>query len=249
MAIRMLSGRRPAAGRNQVAWQRLFCFPHAGAGAAVFSRWPDYLPSNVELCVPCLPGRDARIDEPPASAMMPLVANLAQEMLPLLSLPYALFGHSMGAFIAFDLAHELSELGYPPAHLFVSAQRGPSLPYPGRKIYALPENEFLAGVLARYANIPKQVLEQKDLMAVLLRTLRGDFTLTEDYRYRAAGPLACPVTAFGGTDDKHVAREQLEAWAAETTNRFRLHLLPGGHFFHQESREELLSLIGANLYL
>ena len=179
--------------------------------------------------------------------MIPLIANLAQEMRPLLSLPYALFGHSMGAFVAFDLAHELSSIGNPPAHLFVSAQRGPKLPYPGKPIYALSENEFLAGVLERYESIPKQILEQKDLMAVLLRTLRADFTLTEAYRYRAAGPLGCPITAFGGADDQHVAREQLEAWAAETTNRFRLHILPGGHFFPRESRAELLSLIRANL--
>lgn len=246
MAIRKLPGRLAATGPRQAAWRRLFCFPHAGAGAVVFSQWPDYLPSDLELCVPCLPGRDARVDEAPAGAMIPLVANLAQEMLPLLSVPYALFGHSMGAFIAFDLAHELSGLGYPPAHLFVSAQRGPSLPYPGKPIYALPEDEFLAGVLARYERIPKQILEQKDLMAILLRTLRADFTLTEAYRYRAAGPLACPITAFGGADDEHVA-EQVEAWAAETTGRFRLHLLPGGHFFPRESREELLSLIRADL--
>ena len=108
MAIRTLPGRRPAAGPQQAGWRRLFCFPHAGAGAAVFSQWPDHLPSDVDMCVPCLPGRDARVDEPPSSAMIPLVANLAQEMLPFLSAPYALFGHSMGAFIAFDLAHQLT---------------------------------------------------------------------------------------------------------------------------------------------
>jgi medium-chain acyl-[acyl-carrier-protein] hydrolase len=247
MAIRTLPGRRPAAGPHKVGWRRLFCFPHAGAGAAAFSQWPQHLPSDVNVCVSCLPGRDGRVDEPPASAMLPLVTNLAQEMLPLLSAPYALFGHSMGAFIAFDLAHGLTALGHPPAHLFVSAQRGPKLPYPGQPIYALPEDEFLAGVLQRYANIPQQVLEQKDLMAIVLRTLRADFTLTEAYRYRAANPLTCPITAFGGSEDRHISREQLESWASETTNRFRLHLLPGSHFFPQESREELLALIRANL--
>jgi medium-chain acyl-[acyl-carrier-protein] hydrolase len=79
----------------------------------------------------------------------------------------------------------------------------------------------------------------------VLRTLRADFTLTEAYRYRATCSLGCPITAFGGMDDRLVIREQLEAWAGETTNRFRLHLLPGGHFFHQEpqAREELLSLM------
>lgn len=175
--------------------------------------------------------------------MGPLVASLAREMLGSLSVPYALFGHSMGAFVAFDLAHELACLGCPPAHLFVSAQRGPRLPCGGQQIFAPPEDAFLTGILSRYDSIPTQILEQKELMAVLLRTLRGDFTLTEDYRYRATSPLACPITAFGGEDDQQIRREQLAAWAEETTSRFRLHLLPGGHFFLRESRENLLSLI------
>jgi medium-chain acyl-[acyl-carrier-protein] hydrolase len=229
-----------------VNW-RLFCFPYAGAGAAVFRQWPDHLPDHVELCLPCLPGRDGRIDEPPAFSMAPLVASLAREMLASLTGPYALFGHSMGAFIAFDLAHALSELGRPPAHLFVSAQRAPRLPYAGQPIFALPDDEFLAGIRARYDGIPEQVRQQKDLMASLLRTLRGDFTLAESYRYRAAGRLLCPITAFGGLSDRQIAREHLEAWAAETSAGFHLHLLPGGHFFLHDSREELLSFICGQL--
>jgi medium-chain acyl-[acyl-carrier-protein] hydrolase len=227
--------------------QRLFCFPYAGAGAAVFQAWPDQLPSDVELCVPCLPGRDARALEPPAADMAALVASLAQEMHPWLGVPYALFGHSMGAFIAFDLAHELSALGRPPAHLFVSAQRGPSLPYSARPIYALPDKEFLAGILERYENIPPQILEQKDFMAVLLRRFRADFALVEAYKYWAKNRLACPITTFGGADDRQIASEQLRAWETETSNRFRLHLLPGGHFFLHDCRAEMLALIQAEL--
>jgi surfactin synthase thioesterase subunit len=247
MAIRTYRGRRAAAGQSPALTQRLFCFPYAGGGAAVFHPWPNYLPPDLELCVPCLPGRDARVDEPAASDMAPLIASLAQDVLPLLSVPYALFGHSMGAFIAFDLAHELSDLGRPPAHLFVSAQRAPRLPYAGRPIFALPDKEFLAGIVERYESIPRQILEQKDLMAVLLRRFRGDFTLAENYRCRAAARLICPITAFGGADDLQCVSEQLRAWEAETTNRFRLHLLPGGHFFLQSSRDELLALIRAQL--
>jgi medium-chain acyl-[acyl-carrier-protein] hydrolase len=175
--------------------------------------------------------------------MAPLVQSLAREMDDWLGLPYFLFGHSMGAFVAFDLAHELSHLGHPPAHLFVSGQRGPRLPYAGRPIFALPDDQFLAGVLARYDRIPKQVLEQRDLMAVLLRTLRADFTLSEDYCYRAATLLSCPITAFGGIQDSEVSNAQLEAWSAETAGRFKLHKLAGGHFFLQSNQAELLSVI------
>ena len=233
----------PAAKTSADIRCRLFCFPYAGGGAAVFRQWPDDLPSDVELCIPCLPGRDARVDEPPATAMAPLVAALAEEARPLLTLPYALFGHSMGAFIAFDLAQELSAMGLRPAHLFASAQRGPSLPYPAQPIFALPDADFLAAVRARYQAIPEQVLHQPDLLAVLLRTLRGDFTLVEDYRYRATGRLPCPVTAFGGRDDRQIARAQLEAWSLETSETFDLQQLAGGHFFLNEGRHDLLAVI------
>lgn len=244
MAVRVLP-RRPVEGQGAPAVRhRLFCFPYAGAGAGVFREWPGRLPPRIEVCVPCLPGRDALVDEPPLASMAALVQSIARDIMGWLDLPYSLFGHSMGAFVAFDLAHELSRLGRPPAHLFVAAQRGPQLPYPARPIFALPDDPFLAGVLARYDRIPKPVLEQKDLMAVLSRVLRADFTLTEDYHYRAAGPLACPVTAFGGSHDLEVGAGQLQAWSLETACRFTLHTLPGGHFFLHSSQVELLSLIG-----
>jgi medium-chain acyl-[acyl-carrier-protein] hydrolase len=155
----------------------------------------------------------------------------------------------MGAFIAFDLAHELSAMRAGPVHLFASAQRGPCLPHPAQPIFSLPDADFLAAVRERYQAILEPVLRQPDLMAVLLRALRGDFTLVEDYRYRATGRLPCPVTAFGGRDDRQIARKQLAAWSLETAESFDLRLLPGGHFFLNESRSELLAIIRDRLPL
>jgi len=130
-----------------------------------------------------------------------------------------------------------------PAHLFASAQRGPRLPYPAQPIFGLCDADFLAAVRERYQAIPEPVLRQPDLMAVLLRMLRGDFTLVEDYRYRATGRLPCPVSALGGRDDRQIAREQLEAWSPETSEAFDLQQLPGGHFFLHDARPELLTII------
>ncbi len=84
-------------------------------------------------------------------------------------------------------------------------------------------------------------------MAVLLRRFRADFTLVEAYKHRAKSRLTCPITAFCGTDDRQISSDQLRAWEIETSNRFRLHLLPGGHFFIQDSRAEMLALIRAEL--
>src|ERR1700694_3898400 len=100
MAVRVIPRKPVASGMSPAVRQRLFCFPYAGAGAAVFREWPEHLPPDVEVCVPCLPGRDARVDEPPLASMGPLVQSLAREMVEWLGLPYALFGHSMGAFVA-----------------------------------------------------------------------------------------------------------------------------------------------------
>jgi len=106
---------------------------------------------------------------------------------------------------------------------------------------------FLSAVVARYDSIPKAVMEQAEFMKLLLPTLRADFTLVEDYRYRAAGPLGFPIIVFGGLDDRRVNRSQLEAWSMETSARCTVHLLPGGHFFINSARAELLALIGREL--
>ena len=235
---------RPARGASTEIRRRIFCFPYAGAGAAIFRTWADLLPSDIELCVPVLPGRDARINEAPIARMAPLIQSIIGQIVPGLTLPYAIFGHSMGAFVAFDLAHEIARLGLrAPSHLFMSAQRGPRLPCAETPIFDLPDDRFLAGVIARYDSIPKAVRAQPDFMKVLLRILRADFTLVEDYQYRASAGLTCPITVFGGVDDSRITTAELQAWSEETSGRFTLRRLPGGHFFIDSARAELVGLI------
>jgi surfactin synthase thioesterase subunit len=246
--VRIFRPSPPIAGAGPEIRRRIFCFPYAGAGAAIFRTWVDFLPSDIEVCVPLLPGRDARINEAPISEMAPLIQSLIGQIAPRLTLPYAMFGHSMGAFIAFDLAHEISRRGLrEPSHLFMSAQRGPSLPYLQTPIFDLPDDRFLASVITRYKSIPKPVMEQKQFMRVLLRILRADFTLVEDYKYRGRAKLACPITVFGGLDDSPITTAQLQAWSLETSDRCTLHLVPGGHFFIDSARAELLALVRQEL--
>ena len=246
MAIPSYRGRRPDL-MSPPTDGRLFCFPYAGAGKAVFSQWPDHLPPQIELCLPCLPARDTRFSDPPELNLDRLTSSLAQEMLPMTNTPYALFGHSTGAFVAFELAHELSRLGHPPVHLFVSAQRGPHVPYPVRPIFHLPDTEFLAAVRTRYDGIPAEVLADNRLMSALLPILRADFTLVEEYRCRATARLTCPITVFGGLEDSRITRPHLDAWSTETSAAFRVQMLAGGHFFLNTARPDLLSLMRAQL--
>jgi medium-chain acyl-[acyl-carrier-protein] hydrolase len=227
---------------------RVFCFAHAGAGAPIFRSWPEHLPPGIELACPSLPGRDARAAEAPQADMKALVAGVAAEVLPLLDAPYCLFGHSLGAFVAFDLAHELAQRRMPPPrHLFVAAQRAPRLPHPQVPIYHLPDAAFLDGVQQRHAALPAALLADPDMRRYLTHLLRADFTLVETYRHRGHAALACAVTAFGGRDDDAVPPALLPGWAEETTGPCEIVLLPGGHFFFKSHAREFLAEFSVRL--
>src|SRR5271170_5577451 len=138
---------------------RLFCFPYAGAGALIFHKWSDALPREVEVCPIQLPGRGARLTEPPFTKLSCLIEALVRALDPLLDMPFAFFGHSLGALVGFELARELRRLARPqPVRLVVSAARAPRIPRRDRPIHALPEAD-LRVELSRLNGVPGKVLE------------------------------------------------------------------------------------------
>jgi surfactin synthase thioesterase subunit len=210
---------------------RLFCLPHAGGGSSTFRRWSEEVPPGVEVCPVQLPGREGRLTEAPFTDVEPLVASLAEAIGPYLDRPFALFGHSMGGVIGFELARHLERVGQPgPAHLFVSASRAPQLPRRREPIHALPDAAFIDAV-RRMAGTPERVLQHAELVQLVLPALRADFELVETYRYREGAPLAGPISAFGGVGDDLVRRSELAGWAEQTGGPFGLRMLPGNHFF------------------
>lgn len=222
---------------------RLFCFPYAGGGVPVFHAWPDRLPPWVEVCVIQLPGRGMRMREKPYRQMDALVSALAVALAPLLDRPCAFFGHSLGAWIAFELAHKLRrERRIEPVHLFVSGAGAPHLPQRETPLHDLPEEEFLSAL--RHLNgTPTELLENDELMRLVAPTLRADFEVCETYSYSSRPLLLCPVTAFGGLSDHRVLESEIEAWREETDGYFRMQMLPGDHFFiHTESQRLLAQL-------
>lgn len=225
---------------------RLFCFSYAGAGAAVFRSWSDYLPESVEVCSLQLPGRESRVGESPYRRLRPLVADLRTVILPLLDRPFALFGHSMGALIAFELARELRRTGSPqPQQLLLAAFRAPQLPNPNIRIHHLPD-EVLKTVLAKEGT-PQDVLDSEELMRALLPTLRADLELCDTYQYTADTPLPVPMSVFGGLQDVRVGRADLEQWKAQAGGEFSLRMLPGSHFFIHGSQDLLLAQLTTKL--
>jgi medium-chain acyl-[acyl-carrier-protein] hydrolase len=227
---------------------RLFCLPHAGGGASAFRAWADALPPEVDVCPVQLPGRENRVAEPAFDRAPPLVEALADALEPLLALPFALFGHSNGALVGFELARTLRMRGRPgPAHLFASGRRAPHLPSGRPPTHHLPDAEFLAD-LQELGGIPPQILEHRELLEVLLPTLRADVAIHETYEFGEQPPLACPITAYGGLADPKVSREQLQAWDRHTAASFVMRLFPGGHFYLQEERAAVLRTLSGDLH-
>ncbi|MFQ5852892.1 MAG: thioesterase II family protein [Candidatus Binatia bacterium] len=233
---------------NSSARLRLFCFPYGGGSASLFRTWPDNLPQDVEVCAIQLPGRGARLQEPPFTRLLQLVQTLAQVLRPYLTVPFAFFGHSLGAFISFELLRQLRKQNvHSPLHLFVSAQRAPQLPDPDPPIHDLPESDLVEEIRCRYDGIPQEVLENADLMSLLLPALRADFTILETYRYIDEKPLDCPITSFGGLQDCSMKQENLAAWRDQTYNSFALRMFPGDHFFIESARTQLLEALSNDL--
>jgi len=239
LALR-LRKRAPASlwfpGADTVQGRRLFWFPHAGGGTSQVKCLPS-------ICPVRLPGRESRLGEAPFESMAALVAALADAIDGYLAQPFAFFGHSMGAAMAFELVRLLRARGKAlPEFLIASAARAPQfrrnhVPPPP------PTGEQFAGELRRLEGIPAEVLDDPVLMRAILPALKADAALYRNYVYAEDPPLACPIRAWGGDAGPNVRREHLEAWAEQTTASFAVRLFPGGHFYLQTNRAEFLAAL------
>lgn len=231
---------------SQTARARLLCLPHAGGGAAVFRPWHACVGDGIEVCAVVPPGRDHRWKEDPFRVMSALADAVVEAIWPWLDRPFALFGHSLGAAVAYEIACRLDDAGRAPVHLFVAGRRAPHAPPTAPPLADLADVALLCEVQKRYGPIPAAVLAEPELIAMFLPTLRADLQVNEEYR-GAPHPLSCAVSAFGGTDDATTTTEELDQWAACTRVNFERHLLPGKHFFINDARTRLLSLIEQRL--
>jgi medium-chain acyl-[acyl-carrier-protein] hydrolase len=227
---------------------RLFCFPYAGVGGSVYVPWARELAPAIEVCAVQLPGRESRLGEPAHVGLPELLAGMVPALEAELSGPYVLFGHSMGALIAFELARELRRRAKPgPALLVVSGRRAPHLGSRSSPFAHLSDAEFLAEIRRRYDGIPDEVLRHPDLMALLLPGLRADIGLIERYAFEEAPALDCPIVAFGGHHDPEANDAEVAAWRQHTSATFTHQRFPGNHFFIRSARAELVAAISASV--
>jgi medium-chain acyl-[acyl-carrier-protein] hydrolase len=219
---------------------RLFCFAQAGGGASNFARWQRDAPPDLEICAVQLPGREDRIREPPPVDVPSLLTALAGELSRYFDKPYALYGHSFGARLTFELTRFLRSERLPgPVHLFVSGSAAPDAP-PTAYIAQLSDREFLANVVLWYQGIPSSVLAEPELVSALLPGLKADFRLLESMQYRPEPPLEIPISAFGGRSDYAVLEQDLAGWAKHTSKHFCLEMFDGDHFLLRSSANAVL---------
>lgn len=234
--------RSPRAG----ARMRLYCFAHAGGGSLAFHPWTSEPWPEIEVCAVQLPGRENRLREPAVGEVGPLLERLVAALLPTLDRgPFAFFGHSLGALLAFEVTRALRRRGAPLPRLLIAAGRAaPSHGGAAHRLSAIADDDqFVRAVQSYYGGIPPALLAERELLALIAPILRADLKLAEHYEYRAEPPLPVPIRAFGGDDDPAVDEQALRDWSAETTAGFGVQRFPGGHFFVQESRGALLRAI------
>ncbi|WCN82396.1 thioesterase II family protein [Micromonospora sp. LH3U1] len=233
--------------RRAVPAVRLICLPYAGGGSSAYTGWQELLGADVEVCPVELPGRQSRWRDPAYTQVGPLVEVLASALAGELDVPYALFGHSMGALVAFELVRELRRRGAPPPRiLFAAGGLAPGLRRTSPNIHDQPD-AIVVDRLRKLGGIDEEILAEPELLELLLPAIRADFSVCETYEYAPEPPLTCPIVAFAGDRDEDVPPERVAPWREHTSAGFALHVLPGGHFFPMTSRGALLRTVRAVL--
>ena len=227
---------------------RLFCFANAGGSPMQFRSWQNLLPQGIEVCPVQLPGQGSRFREQPATRLSALMATLLEVSGDYFDVPYAFWGYSMGALVAFELARTVQRMNAPaPRQLFLAARRAPHTPAIDSPIHRLPEARFIKEIQRRYNGIPAAVLQEPDLMALFLPVLRANFEMIETHTSEATDLVDCPITAFGGLSDPTVDSMAIAAWGELTTRSFEYFMFPGDHFFIQNHQPAIMQILSKNL--
>jgi surfactin synthase thioesterase subunit len=226
---------------------RLYCFSHAGGSAADYRAWQALAGGQIEICAVELPGHGARRLEQPAASLAYVIAAVSLEIARQGHPAFSFFGHSLGALIAFEVTRHCMRHQLPlPQQLFVSGCTAPQRRRASRGLHCMSDDELIAE-LGAYNGTPPELLAHRELMEMVLPTLRADFALAENYAYAEGAPLTMPLTALAGREDEHVAADEVEAWALESGAGFQSAWFEGDHFYLNQQRQGVIDLIKATL--
>jgi pyochelin biosynthetic protein PchC len=223
----------------------LVCFPHAGGSATFYFPVARALSPRFDVLAVQYPGRQDRWSEPCVDDLPALAEQILPQLLPWSGRRLALFGHSMGATVAFEVARLLERSGTVPAALFASARRAPSR-HRDESVHQR-DDEALIREIKELNGTNSAVLGEEELMRMILPTIRSDFRAAETYRFQGEQTLNCPITALVGKDDPKATVDEADAWREHTTGEFVLKVFTGGHFYLAEQQEAVLKLIAEQL--
>lgn len=230
------------------AYMRIFCFHYGGGSASIFRKWSKDILEEAELVAIQLPGREERFSEPLVNNISQVIDNLILNFKQYSDKPFILFGHSIGALIAFEFARILEKRKLVQTkHLIVSGTKAPQIPLKKQPIHNLPKAQFITE-LKKYNGIPDYIIEDDELISTFIPTIRADFSISETYNYLSAKLLSCPITALGGLNDNSFDSKDLIKWQKQTSNSFTHKFLPGDHFFINTSYKEVINIINQALY-
>lgn len=224
------------------ATTRLICFAHAGGSVTAYRDWPDLLPGSVEPYGVQLPGRADRFGDPMPADIHEIAGSVLEELLPLLDRDVVLFGHSMGATVAYEVTRALEARGTGPVRLFVSGSAAPHEPRRRREISSYDDETFLAE-LTKLGGTELEILSHPTMREIVFPYIRADFRLVESYRHLPGPALRTPISVIVGDSDPVVTPLQAKEWQARTTSGFSLTILPGGHFYLQPQRAAVVAEI------
>ena len=222
---------------------RLFCLPFSGGGASIYRDWPEAMGNNIEVQPVQFPGRESRFRETRETDADSLVKNIVNALEPLQDKPFAIFGYSLGALIAFEVCRELRKNNLNmPVHLFVAAMRAPQTPSVHPPLSLLPDDSFVQQI-EHYYQPQNEAWKIPELREFSIPVLRDDFVLADNYEYRDEEPLSCPIDVFSGAQDLGAPPELTKCWSEQTSNRMDYHLYPGGHFFIDTTLSDIQKVI------
>lgn len=213
----------------------------------MFREWQARLRSSIEVCPIRLPGRGARFADPLFTDLDALAQALCLGIADALDRPFAIFGHSMGALVGFELAREIRRVWRKSPEILCAASfPAPHLARFAPAVSQLPPHLLLTALRRRYGT-EFDLADNADLMEVMMPILRADLSMCERYIYVEEDALECPIAVYGGDEDMSVGRDELAGWLYETNGPFAHHDIAGGHFLPTGSQDGLLALLADDL--
>ncbi|MQY15480.1 Thioesterase PikA5 [Streptomyces sp. RB5] len=221
---------------------RLVCFPHAGGSASYYFPVSRALAPALDVATVQYPGRQDRRHEPCLDDARLIADRTVAELRPYCDRPLALFGHSLGATVAFEVALRLEAEGVRPLVLFASGRRAPSRHRENERVHLADDGQLIT-TIKRMSGTDAVVLGDDELLRSVLPAIRADYRAAETYRYRPGPPLGCPLVVLNGDEDPEVTAGEARGWTDHTAAECVFHWFSGGHFYLNDHAPEVIALI------